>query len=204
MEKLGKPTVLVVAKGFELDAKLNARVEGVPDLSLAMFPLSAVPTLKEIEELKLGEKVANEVAEALTQRLPHVSDVKEAVEGKVPEFHGNDYAGALNNMEKYFLQQGWSDGFPIVPPTEAAVREMLEGTDLPRNHVVGKVEPEGGKATVEKIAINAVMAGCRPQYLPVIIAAVEALTDATFDLRGGAVYCRSRITSTDSQRTKTD
>ncbi|MFC1971565.1 hypothetical protein ACFLV0_06560, partial [Chloroflexota bacterium] len=87
-------------------------------------------------------------------------------------------------MEKYFLQHGWSDGLPLVPPTEEAVTQMLEGTDLPREHVLVMVEPGGGKASIEKIAVNAVMAGCLPHYMPVIIAALEAITDPKFDLRG--------------------
>jgi hypothetical protein len=87
-------------------------------------------------------------------------------------------------MDKYFLQQCWGDGFPLVPPTKAAVERMLQGTDLTPDHVVACMEPAGGIATVEKIAINAVMAGCLPQYMPVIIAAVEALTEPKFDLRG--------------------
>jgi hypothetical protein len=61
---------------------------------------------------------------------------------------------------------------------------MLEGTELPRDHVLGIVEPGGGKATIEKIAVNAVMAGCLPQYMPVLIAAVEAIIGPRFDLRG--------------------
>jgi len=68
-------------------------------------------------------------------------------------------------------------GLPIMPPTEEAVKEMLKGTDLPADHVVARIPPMMGKATVEKIAINGVMAGCLPTYMPVLIAAVQALVD---------------------------
>ncbi len=87
-------------------------------------------------------------------------------------------------MEKYFLQHGWSDGLPIVPPTQEAVNRMLEGTELPADHLVAVFPPGQGKATVEKIAVNAVMAGCQPQYMPLILAAVEAIIDPAFDLVG--------------------
>jgi len=80
--------------------------------------------------------------------------------------------------------QGWGDGFPVIPPTEARVQAMLEATPLAPSHVVGVVEPRRGEATVEKIAVNAVMAGCRPEYLPVVLAAVEAVLDPAFNLRG--------------------
>lgn len=85
--------------------------------------------------------------------------------------------GSLEDVNKYFYQRSWSYGMPIVPPTEEAVKAMLEGTDLPPDHVVAKVPPMKGKATVEKIAINGVMAGCLPIHMPVLIAAVEALVD---------------------------
>jgi hypothetical protein len=83
-----------------------------------------------------------------------------------------------------FYHRGWSDGLPIVPPTDRRLAEMLAGTDLPPGHVVATLEPMGGQATVEKIAVNAIMAGCRPEYMPVLIAAVEALADPALDLKG--------------------
>ena len=66
---------------------------------------------------------------------------------------------------------------------------MLEGADFPSDHVVGIVEPGGVKATVKEIAINAVMAGCLPHYMPVVLAAIEAITDPAFNLR--EVQCTS-------------
>jgi hypothetical protein len=102
----------------------------------------------------------------------------------VLKFGGKTASEAAEKMEKYFLANKWSDGLPMVPPTPEAVNAMLKGTDLPRDHIVGIVDPKHGIATVEKIAINAVMAGARPAYMPVIIAAVEALTDPRFDLYG--------------------
>ena len=175
--------MFIVAKGFEFVAKFNAKREGVSDISLAVLPLAAVPLPKEIEELKLGEKVAEGVIAALSQRLPFPSETEEAVKETLV-FSGKDYSEATENMERYFLQHCWGDGLPLVPPTQEAVNRMLEGTELPRDHVVALVEPGGGKATIEKIAINGVMAGCLTQYMPVIIAAVEAITDPMSDLRG--------------------
>jgi hypothetical protein len=78
--------------------------------------------------------------------------------------------------------QGWGDGLPVIAPTEARVQAMLEATPLPSAHVVGVVEPRRGEATVEKIAVNAVLAGCRPAYLPAVLAAVEAVCDPRFNL----------------------
>ena len=112
---------------------------------------------------------------------------KAAKEEKIEKkftFSGQDYLEAVEAMEKYFLNHRMSDGFPMVPPTEAAVKRMMEGTDLPPDHAVSVLGPGNGTATVEKIAINAVMAGCLPQYMPVLIAITEAIGSPEFDLRG--------------------
>jgi len=80
--------------------------------------------------------------------------------------------------------RGWSDGLPLVPPTEERVLRMLDGTSRDPQEVVGLVPPALAAATVEKIAINAVMAGCKPEYLPVVLAAVEAVLDEKFAMHG--------------------
>lgn len=81
-------------------------------------------------------------------------------------------------------QQGWTDGLPVVPPTPARVKRMLSGTNRNPDELIAPVPPKWGRATVEKIAINAVMAGCTPAYLPVVLTAVEAMTAEQFNLHG--------------------
>ena len=85
---------------------------------------------------------------------------------------------------EFMASQGLDDGLPVVPPTEARVLRMLEGTTRPASDVVARVPPNLAPATVEKVAINAVMAGCRPEYLPVVIAAAEAACTDAFNLHG--------------------
>jgi hypothetical protein len=80
--------------------------------------------------------------------------------------------------------RGWSDGLPVVPPTPAWVLRMLEGTRRAPSDVVAVVPPDYAECTVEKVAINAVMAGCRPEYLPVVLAAVEAVCTDAFNIHG--------------------
>lgn len=79
---------------------------------------------------------------------------------------------------------GWSDGLPLVPPTVERVEAMLRQTRRGRDEVIAAVAPGFGAATVAHIAANAVMAGCEPEYLPVLIAAVDALADPAFNLQG--------------------
>ncbi|MEN6638509.1 MAG: hypothetical protein ABFC95_04845 [Smithella sp.] len=92
----------------------------------------------------------------------------------------------FSEVNEWFYLRGWTDGLPIVPPTEQRVREMLKGSDLPGDFVVASLDPMSGQATIEKIAVNAVMAGCRPEYMPVLIAAVELVAIPEFDLKGHA------------------
>ena len=80
--------------------------------------------------------------------------------------------------------RGWSDGLPLVPPIEERVLRMLDGTSRDPQEVLGLVPPDLAPATVEKIVINAVMAGCKPEYLPVVLAAVEAVLEDEFAMHG--------------------
>ena len=99
----------------------------------------------------------------LTSRLLEVRDNPEAV-------------------NQLFLDKGWSDGLPIVPPTPERVERMLAAIDMDPQRVLMRIPPSWGDATTEKLAINAVMAGCLPEYLPVIVAALEAMADPSFNL----------------------
>ena len=80
--------------------------------------------------------------------------------------------------------RGVTDGLPVVPPTRARVAAAVAASGRPGDALVAQVPPNFGRATVEKIAVNAVMAGCRPEYMPVVIAGVEAMCDDAFDLHG--------------------
>jgi peroxiredoxin len=93
-------------------------------------------------------------------------------------------AGAADEMEDMF-ERGWSDGLPVVPPTRARVDAMLAGRDPSAS--LGEVPPGMGEATLERVAACAVLAGCRPEYLPVVLAAAEAALDPAFNIGGQAV-----------------
>jgi thiol-disulfide isomerase/thioredoxin len=92
--------------------------------------------------------------------------------------------GELEDEAEAIFQRGWTDGLPVVPPTEARVLRMLEGTTRPPDEVVAIVPPDLVECTVEKVAVNAVMAGCRPEYLPVVLAALEAACTDEFNIHG--------------------
>lgn len=87
-------------------------------------------------------------------------------------------------LDAHFSAQQWSDGLPIVAPTEGRVRAMLAAVERDPQESLGAMAPGWGQATLEKLAINAVMAGCRPSYFPVVVAAVDAMLDPAFNLYG--------------------
>ena len=90
----------------------------------------------------------------------------------------------LEDEVEALYDRGWTDGLPVVPPTEARVLRMLEGTTRAPHEVVAVVPPDLVECTVEKVAVNAVLAGCRPEYLPVVLAAVEAACTEEFNAHG--------------------
>ena len=91
---------------------------------------------------------------------------------------------ALEDEMEALFERGWTDGLPVVPPTEKRVLAMLEGTLRAPGEVVATVPPDLVECTVEKVAINAVMAGCKPEYLPVVLTAVEAACTSQFNMHG--------------------
>jgi len=90
----------------------------------------------------------------------------------------------LEDEYEAIFERGWTDGLPVVPPTEARVLAMLQGTTREPDEVVARVPPDLAPASVEKVAVNAVLAGCKPDYLPVVLAAVEAACTDAFNIHG--------------------
>ena len=131
-------------------------------------------SVKEDAEAGIGLAMAR-IIEALTNPLTAEEESPKRKDREKPS--RIVFKGRLDEFNRFFYKRGWGDGLPLLPPTEEAVKEMLAGTDLPPDHVVGKVEPRHGKATAERIAVNAVMAGALPTHLPILIACVEAVTD---------------------------
>jgi hypothetical protein len=92
--------------------------------------------------------------------------------------------GALEDDIEAMYDRGWTDGLPVVPPTEARVLRMLGGTTRRADEVAATVPPDLVPCTVEKVAVNAVLAGCRPEFLPVVLAAVTAACSDEFNMHG--------------------
>src|SRR5690349_13949947 len=141
-------------------------------------PIGGTPTDTVLAKL---DKAFDEILAKLTTPL-------ESAREEIVEESGERVAIASKDewtdLQRQMMARGWGDGLPLVPPTEERVAAMVGGSALPAGHVVAIVAPRMGVATVELIAANAVMAGCRPQHMPLLIAAVEAMVEPQFNLYG--------------------
>lgn len=173
IEELGTPVVLLVNPGFVRDAQSAASNKRMPVIRILPLHVACESTVPADIDAGTAEALPG-IVKALTRPLTEHEKSPKWSTKPLPKIV---FKGNYEEVNRYFYKHGWTDGLPIVPPTEKAVREMMKGTDLPPDHVVAKVIPRLGKATVEKIAINAVMAGALPTYMPVLITAVKALAD---------------------------
>ncbi len=175
IEERNKPTVSLVNSGFVNDAESASRGKGMP--ILRYLPATVPCEASIMEDIEAGVDGALEsMIQALTRPL---TPEEESPKPQEPERPSRIFfKGSLEEVNRFFYQRGWTDGLPIIPPTEEALADMLTGTDLPPDHLLGKLESRLGKATVEKIAINAVMAGALPTYMPVLIAGTILLLES--------------------------
>jgi len=188
IEDLNKPAMALCHEGFAIDAMSAASGRGMPGVRIVAETVPNECTVKEEIEVRISAAMDDIVAK-LTQPLTEEEASPRPKETEGPSriiFQEN-----LEGVNRLFYKSGWTDGLPIIPPTEEAVEEMLTGTDLPADHLVGRIIPRSGKATVEKIAINAVMAGALPTHMPLLIAGVQAIMDpathfGTFEVSTGS------------------
>jgi hypothetical protein len=138
--------------------------------------------------LPTGQRASGEwIDDTLRQRAEEAGLLaRTPLAGKFPRHRVEVIRAAdpVDEVNALFEARGWTDGLPITPPTLPRVEAMCATTVRAPSEVLGEVEPLRGEATVEKIAANAVMAGCRPEHFPVVLAALEAMLDPAFNMRG--------------------
>ena len=187
LEKAGIPTVVILSNGFQRDADASAKAFGMAPIPRVEVPLvyNNITTDQAIEQT---DPVVNEIMELLTKGITGEDIENQALQDaqfKRFKFKGEDQFGALDAFNKEFLDRDWGDGFPLIPPTGQKVARMLSGTTLDPEDVVCTLPPGNGIVTVQKIAVNCVMAGCEPEHLPVVIAACKAISNMDpFEARG--------------------
>ncbi len=176
-EEHGVPAVAIIATGFLYQAAVTAKALGSPDLAIAEYP-GVIPfdTAEELEE-KVRTTVVAGVVTGLTRDVA-ASDAREAE----PDARAIIVRGTLDEVQEHFDARAWSDGLPIVPPTRDRVETFLGWTPRAADEVFGVYPPELREATVWAVAVNGVMAGCRPQHMPVLVAIADAIADPGFRL----------------------
>ena len=176
-EHEGLPSVMIAAPGFAEQAKLAARTGGVPVPRVAVYP-GAFSAHSREELLKNTREILwPQIVAALTEKFTE-AELKQA-EDPADGFEVV-YSGNLDEVNLYFSQNGWTDGLPIIPPTPSRVNEFLKYTDLAPDEVIAAIPPTYRKATVRLVAVNGVMSGCPPEYMPILIAFTRAMTDGDF------------------------
>lgn len=180
-EKAGIPAVGLISEGFGRQAIAVARAQGLSEPRVAHYP--GVPTSDD--EATLRGKARDHMAPLIESQLTGGAVITDQHDASLPESYTSTetvFRGSLIEVQDFFHDKGWTDGLPVVPPTTELVEQMLEHTPLDRDHVVGTLLPEGREVTVWNVAVNGVMAGCKPEYIPLLIAAVSAVADPFFRL----------------------
>ena len=177
LEKAGLPTVAIAARGFEDDFEASALTFGLPQIPYVVVPHTMTSRSRQ-EAATDMEGVFDRLATAL---LTQPQEPAHTGTGSVRAAERERFAGdnLLEGWEQFnhdFLERGLGDGFPLIAPTPERVEAFLKAVHKEPLEVVGHLAPVYGVATVEKIAINAAMAGCQPEHLPILVAAVEAIT----------------------------
>ena len=180
VERAGYPTVSIVSTGFLKQAEVVARGLGLPDLPIAHYP--GVPMTDSVEELQ--RKVEHELIPQLVKGIT-AHDVARLTPAAPPEPAPRDivFRGTLDEVGEHFYSNQWSDGLPIIPPTLDRIERFLGYTDRAADEVIGICPPDNREATVWNIAVTGVIAGCRPEYMPLLIAVVEAVTDPEYRMQ---------------------
>lgn len=175
-EQAGIPSVSIVCEGFVGQAAATARGHGFDELPLAV--ISGHVDAVGWDELR-AEFVATTVAQVVAGLTSEPQPVA-ASDGPEPSPLDIVGRGGHDAVHDLFVERGWSDGLPIVPPTRSRVEAILGESGHDPWRVLGVAPTSGRDITVWSIAVNAVMAGCRPEHFPIVMAVAEALADPAY------------------------
>jgi hypothetical protein len=178
LEKMGVPAVPLICAMFPDLERQAALQRGIPNMRITYMPYHVIGVSAEEHRRNLeaddpvsGRQVLQEIIDGLTKPVTADEAKRGILERPVPRLLEPD---TPYNLQRLFIERGWTDYLPVVLPTEARVADMLRGTSHKPDEVVGRMAPcapqEAWTYTVEQVAVNAVMAGARPEHFPVILA----------------------------------
>jgi hypothetical protein len=170
-EAAGVPSSTLVCEGFLGLAASTSVGLGVPNIPVAAVPgHTGVQSKEELRRNILGVTMDNVIGNLVGQP-------GEASEEAEPGARDIVVRGTFDEVNQYFYEHELSDGLPIVPPTQERVEQFLKHTERKADEIVGIMLPDNRAATIWSVAVNGVMAGCRPEYMPVLVALVDAMAD---------------------------
>ena len=173
-EAAGYPTSSLTCEGFLRQAAATSVGLGMPDIPIALVP-GHIGT-------KSPEQLQRDILEVTTQAVIENLTVTPAAKGDASEPGPRDIVvrGGFKEVNRYFYEHEYSDGLPIVPPTRDEIDSFLRFVDRDPGEILGVLLPDRRAATVWSVAVNGVMAGCRPEYMPVLVALIEAMCDPEY------------------------
>jgi hypothetical protein len=178
LEQHGIPTATICSTAFAGAARVQAAGRG-----FAALPIVEIPHPMHTASRSLVEGRAADAAESIAKALLEGAAARGALGEDILEERIEIDADPAA-LQEFFFAHGWTDGLPVTPPTAGSVAAMLKAAGRDAGETIGPVPPRMRIATLEKLAINAVMAGCRPAYFPVVLAALDAVLDENIRLYG--------------------
>lgn len=178
-EYLGIPSVIIAGPGFIEQAKCTARNNGVPVLRVAEYPGAFATHSSEELVRNTREVLWPQIVSALTIPISE-EEWSAGLDGPKGDIRDDAFYGTIDEINAYFNEMKWSDGLPIVPPTFEKVESFLKYTDLKWNETVAVLPIAHRNTTTWHVAVNAAMSGCKPEYMPILIALTRGLGDPNF------------------------
>ncbi|MBR2085222.1 MAG: hypothetical protein IJ879_11700, partial [Muribaculaceae bacterium] len=166
-EYIGIPSVMIAAPGFDTQAKTTAYNNGISVLRVAVYPGAfASHTVEELQQ-NTREVLWPQIKDMLTRTLTQ-EEVEENSHPEVADPQQPIFSGTIDEINEFYNDMLWSDGMPIIPPTLDRVEEFMKYTDYRWNRTIAVLSPSYRQTLVWHVAINGVMAGCKPEYMPLL------------------------------------
>jgi len=172
---------IAIGEGFTRSVKAIGAQAGL-DLKVATYP----GVISTHERETVARNIENVLVEQIVRHLTSDEAPEQAIaQGSSSADRDIVFAGTFEAVNQHFYDRGWTDGLPVVPPTVEKIEAFLRFTDRSPDEVLGVMHPSLAQATIWNVAVNGVMAGCRPEYMPILVAIAEVMADPRYGLKHG-------------------
>ena len=186
-EYIGIPSVMIAAPGFDTQAKTTAYNNGLPVLRVAVYPGAFASHTEEQLKQNTREVLWPQILDALLSPITQ-EEIEENQHAEPTDPQEPVFSGTIDEVNEFYNDMLWSDGMPIIPPTLDRVQEFMKYTDLRWNRTIAVLSPSYRSTLVWHVAVNGVMAGCKPEYMPLLIALTKAMTSGEFRRTLGSTH----------------